>query len=114
MVWTQRRDPRCCWARGGAARAIAAALLELGVEVAVANRSAARAEALAGALPGLRVLAWEDREAAVADCALLVNASSAGMAGGAALDMDLAAAGAGMVAADIVYVAAADGAAGAG
>jgi len=89
---------------GGAARAIAAALMTRGVTVSVANRSAARADALAAALPGLAVVDWADREAALARCALLVNASSAGMAGGAALDMTLRAANDGMVVSDIVYV----------
>jgi shikimate dehydrogenase len=89
---------------GGAARAIAAALLELGVPVSVANRSAARAEALAAALPGLRVLDWEDRRAALADQALLVNTTSAGMQGAPALEMDFGAAGAALAVADIVYV----------
>ena len=39
---------------GGAARAVAAALLAEGVRVTIANRTAARAEQLARDLPGLR------------------------------------------------------------
>ncbi len=89
---------------GGAARAIAAALLDLGAAVTVINRSRARADALAGALPGLRVVDWEDRDRAVGGCALLVNASAAGMAGAGALVIDLAGAAPGAVVADIVYV----------
>jgi shikimate dehydrogenase len=89
---------------GGAARAIAAALLDLGVPVSVANRSAARAEALAAALPGLRVLDWDDRHAALADQALLVNTTSAGMQGAPALEMDFGAAASALAVADIVYV----------
>ena len=41
---------------GGAARAIAAALQDRGVPVTVCNRSPARAEALAAALPGVQTL----------------------------------------------------------
>jgi shikimate dehydrogenase len=89
---------------GGAARAIAAALLDLGVQVAVANRTPARAAALGQALPGLQVLSWEQREAALADHALLVNTTSLGMHGAPPLALDLAAAPAGMAVADIVYV----------
>jgi shikimate dehydrogenase len=88
---------------GGAARAIAAALLDAGAEVAITNRTAARAEKLAGALPGLRVVAWEDRARAVAGAALLVNTTSLGMAGQAPLEMDLQHAPAALVVADIVY-----------
>ncbi len=89
---------------GGAARAIAAALLACGVAVAVTNRSADRAAALASALPGLGVLPWAGRNAALADHALLINTTSAGMAGLPALDIDLAGAPASMAVADIVYV----------
>lgn len=89
---------------GGAARAIAAALMELGVAVSVANRSLGRAAALAAALPGLGVVDWEDRHAAVGECALLVNTSAAGMLGGEALRMDLSRSADGLAVADIVYV----------
>ncbi len=89
---------------GGAARAIAAALMACGVAVTVTNRSADRAAALAAALPGLGVLPWAGRNAALADHALLINTTSAGMAGLPALDIDLAVAPASMAVADIVYV----------
>lgn len=88
---------------GGAARAVAAALLDAGAVVSVANRSRERAERLAEALPGLRVVGWEARGDALADQALLVNTTSLGMVGHGALSLDLARAGAGMAVADIVY-----------
>jgi shikimate dehydrogenase len=88
---------------GGAARAIAAALMAAGVQVSVCNRTRARAEALAAALPGITVVAWEDGSSAVADMSLLVNTTSLGMAGQAALNFDLARAPAGLAVADIVY-----------
>ena len=88
---------------GGAARAIAAALLDLGVPVTVANRSADRAAALAAALPGLGVLPWAER-ASLGGQALLVNTTVLGMAGQGALDLPLDRAPPGLVVADIVYV----------
>ncbi len=89
---------------GGAARAIAAALLAEGVAVTVTNRSAERAAALAAALPGLRTLAWDQRSVALADFALVVNTTSLGMAGQPPLALDLDAAPVGLAVADIVYV----------
>ncbi len=88
---------------GGAARAIAAALLDLGAPVTVANRSADRAAALAATLPGLRVLPWADRAAALGDQALLVNTTVLGMTGQDALDLPLDRAASGLVVSDIVY-----------
>lgn len=89
---------------GGAARAIAAALLALGVPVAVANRTGAHAQALARALPGLRLLDWSAREEALGEYALLVNTTPCGMDGRGALAMDLSRAHPTLAVADIVYV----------
>jgi shikimate dehydrogenase len=89
---------------GGSARAIAAALLAAGARVTVAGRTRARAEELAGLLPGLAVLDWQARDAALADAALLVNTTPLGMGGNPALDIDLGNAPAGLAVADIVYV----------
>jgi shikimate dehydrogenase len=89
---------------GGSARAIAAVLLELGIRVAVANRTSGRAERLAEDLPGLRVVGWEDRDAALADHALLINTTSLGMAGQPPLTIDFARGAASLAVADIVYV----------
>ena len=89
---------------GGGARAIAATLLNLGVPVSVANRTPARAEALAAQLPGLRVLDWDRRDAALADQALVVNATSLGMEHNPPLELDLARASDRLAVADIVYV----------
>ena len=87
---------------GGAARAIAAALLAEGVDVTVSNRSPWRADALAAAVPNLRAIPWQDRHA-LADVALLVNTTSLGMTGQPPLEMDLGSAPPGMVVCDIVY-----------
>ena len=88
---------------GGAARAVAAALLDAGAAVSVANRSRERAERLGESLPGLRVLDWPAREAALADQSLLVNTTSLGMTGHEALALDLTRARPDLAVADIVY-----------
>lgn len=72
---------------GGAARGVVAALLAAGAEVAVFNRTQARAEALASELSGnkgrLRRVQLEELAEAVRSTELLVQATSAGMAGAA-------------------------------
>jgi len=89
---------------GGAARAVAAALLDLGVPVSVANRTEARATALAQDLPGLRVVRWEDRSAALGAHALLVNATTLGLDGSGDPGLALDRAQPGLVVTDLVYV----------
>jgi shikimate dehydrogenase len=98
------QGPALLLGAGGAARAIAAALLASGVRVTVANRSILRAQALAASLPGIAVGAWHSRAEALADHALLVNTTSLGMMGQPQLDLDLSHAHAGLAVADIVYV----------
>jgi shikimate dehydrogenase len=88
---------------GGAARAIAAALLASGMQVSLCNRTRGRAEALAQALPGLTVLDWDAAPEALHDKSLLVNTTSLGMQGQEALVLDLSSAPAGLAVADIVY-----------
>ena len=89
---------------GGAARAIAAVLLDAGANVTIANRTHDRAEQLAAALPGLRVVSWSHRADALADHHLLVNTTSLGMSGHQPLDLDLSRATHDLAVADIVYV----------
>jgi len=89
---------------GGSARAVAAALLDAGAAVTVANRTRSRAETLASDLPGLRVAEWDARVAALADHALVVNTTPLGMVGNGPLDLDLSNAPATLVVADNVYV----------
>jgi shikimate dehydrogenase len=89
---------------GGAARAIAAALLDAGVAVTLTNRTAEHAEALARDLPGLRLLPWAQRDDALAGQALLINTTSLGMQGHPPLEIDLRRAAPEMAVNDIVYV----------
>ena len=89
---------------GGAARAVAAALLETGIPVTIANRTPEHAEALVHDLPNLRGLPWHRRGEALPDQALLVNATSLGMQGHPPLELDLVRASPTLAVADIVYV----------
>lgn len=89
---------------GGSARAVAAALQDAGAPVTVANRTRARAEALAQDLPGLHVVDWDARTAALADHALVVNATPLGMVGIDPLEIDLSRAPSSLAVADNVYV----------
>ncbi len=90
---------------GGAARAVAAALQDRGCEVFIANRTAARAEALVQALGAGMVLDWAEWPDRLGEMSLLVNATSLGMGGREDMDWAtlLQAGQAGLSVADIVY-----------
>ena len=88
---------------GGAARAILAALNEAGLkEIRLANRDRARAETLARSFPAV-VGDWADRDKILEGAGLLVNATSLGMTGQPALEIDLARLPATAIVTDIVY-----------
>ena len=89
---------------GGGARAIVAVLLQFGIPVTIANRTRERAEELAALLPGLNVIDWDDRDAALPGQSLLVNCTSLGMGQNPPLQIDLDRAAPGLSVADIVYV----------
>lgn len=90
---------------GGAARAVVAGLAERGLtRIRVANRTPARAEAVAALAPGVgAALAWDALPAALAEAGLLVNATALGMTGQPPLTLDLAPLPARAAVADIVY-----------
>lgn len=90
---------------GGAARAIAAVLLDAGApEVRIVNRTPARAAALANDIGGaITVAAWPDRAKALTGAALLINATSLGMKGKEPLDLDLGPLPKDAIVTDIVY-----------
>jgi len=91
---------------GGAARAVLKGLIDRGFsEIRLANRTFAKAQDLADTFgANIRAVAWEEREAMLDGCALLVNTTSLGMEGSPALDIDLAALPRHAVVTDIVYV----------
>ena len=103
---TKWRDaPALVLGAGGAARAIIAALHAAGIsEIRFTNRTRARAEALVYLAPGaVHIGDWEARHLMAAECGLLVNTTSLGMAGAASLDMRLDNLAAGATVSDIVY-----------
>ncbi len=89
--WEAARAPAVVLGAGGAARAVAVALLSAGVpELRLANRTHERAEALAKDIDSrIRIIPWEDRAQALAEAGLLVNATSLGMEGAPPLDLVL-------------------------
>jgi shikimate dehydrogenase len=103
--WNKAGRPVMVLGAGGAARAILHGLLEAGAsKILVANRTEARAKALAQSFgPRVSAVPWEDRNKALAGCGLLVNATSLGMTGKPPLPIDLSALPEDAIVADIVY-----------
>ena len=81
--WQAAAGPAVVLGAGGAARAVAVALLDAGApEVRLLNRTPDRARALADALGGpIHAVDWPERAAALAGATLLVNTTSLGMRG---------------------------------
>jgi shikimate dehydrogenase len=90
---------------GGAARAVIAALIEMGAaEIRLVNRTPGRAEELARMLGGpIRIEPWERRSRALEGAGLLVNTTTLGMAGQPAFEIDLEPLPREAVVSDIVY-----------
>jgi shikimate dehydrogenase len=91
---------------GGSAPAVIFGLLERKIEtVFVANRTAARAQALAERFgPRVQPVAWEAIEGLLPRANLLVNTTFLGMSGQPPLRLDLSGLAADSVVADLVYV----------
>lgn len=104
-LWRPAQGPAVVIGAGGAARAVCAALIDGGVcELRLVNRTGSRAEATAEHIGGpIRVYSWEEREKALEDAALLVNATTLGMTGGPPLELDLVRLPVTAVVNDIVY-----------
>jgi len=104
--WSGARGPAVIIGAGGAARAIAAALIEARApEIRVVNRTRARADALVSALGRpLAAVDWSQRADALKGAALLVNATTLGMQGAGALDLPLESLPKAALVNDIVYV----------
>ena len=95
-TWRAQRGPAVLLGAGGAARAVAVALLDAGVPaIRLVNRTVERAERLAEALRSLapdrsiEVIAWDQRSDALADANMLVNTTSLGMSGQSPLEIAL-------------------------
>jgi len=103
--WRGANGPAVVIGAGGAARAIAVALIDEGVpEIRVVNRTAARAAALTAEFgKPLVAVTWERRATALDGAALLVNATTLGMTGQPALALPLDALPKAAVVTDAVY-----------
>lgn len=104
--WDGSRRIALVLGAGGAARAIVHALAERGFgRIVIANRTLARAEALAAPYPRKAVAAGFDVvPALLAEADVLVNCTSLGMKGAPPLTLDLAGLRPEAVVTDIVYV----------
>jgi shikimate dehydrogenase len=105
-AWRAGNGPVVVIGAGGAARAVLVGLMEQGArEIRLINRTRSRAAALLADLGGpLTVLDWQQRNTALAGAAMLVNATSLGMAGEDALDISLAKLPHTALVSDIVYI----------
>jgi shikimate dehydrogenase len=90
---------------GGASRAVVFGLLERGIgRVVVANRTVARAQALADQFgPKVTPMAWQAIGDVLPRAGLLVNTTSLGMGGQPALDLDVGRLPSRAVVSDLVY-----------
>jgi shikimate dehydrogenase len=90
-LWRADAGPALVVGAGGAARAIVVALLDEGVpELRITNRSPEKAQAFRDAFGDrVTVVPWSERNAAMAGVSLLVNTTTQGMYGQAALDVVL-------------------------
>lgn len=104
--WRAGNGPAVIIGAGGSARAVIAALLEAGVpELLLVNRTTSRAEAVAGDFGNaVKPVSWQARSGALRNAALLVNATTEGMAGRPPLSLDLSELPPAAVVTDLVYV----------
>ncbi len=104
----EKLSPALILGAGGAARAIAVALADMGVaEIVFSNRTRERADRLAADLSQIvdtRATEWPPRLSRLAVTRLLINTTSLGMTGQPPLDLSLAGLMPHAVVTDIVYV----------
>lgn len=103
--WAPASGPAAVLGAGGAARAVIAALIEVGVpEIRIANRTRARADALRSDFGAkLTVQEWVQAGEMLAGCATVINTTSLGMVGKPELTVPLGALRPGMLVNDLVY-----------
>jgi shikimate dehydrogenase len=104
--WRVDAGPAVVIGAGGGARAVVYSLLDRGAhEIRIANRTPARADALAREFGGtVCPVDWDDRERALEGAALLVNTTSQGMMGQPALDLSLDRLPTSALVCDIIYI----------
>ncbi len=104
--WDRNLGKAAVLGAGGAARAVVYGLIERGVErIVVVNRTPRRAEALHERY-GARIHSarWDERNAAIDDAALVVNATTLGMTGEPDLALEVGRLPSDAIVADLVYV----------
>jgi shikimate dehydrogenase len=104
--WRADTGPIVVIGAGGGARAVLVSLIDQGArEIRLVNRTLARATALERDLGGpIKALPWEKRQAALEGAAMLINATSQGMAGAPPLDLSLDTFPPRALVSDIVYI----------
>jgi shikimate dehydrogenase len=104
-AWQPQSGPAVVFGAGGAARAVIAALIEVGVpEIRLANRTRARAEALRSDFGAkVHVHEWVQMPNLLDDAATVVNTTSLGMDGKAEFRVDLSRMNPRALATDLVY-----------
>ena len=104
--WNPTAGPAAILGAGGAARAVVAALIEVGVpEIRIANRTRPRADALRADFGArIQVHEWVQAGNMIEGCATVVNTTSLGMEGKPDLRVPLDALQPGMLVTDLVYV----------
>ncbi len=103
--WNAKAGPAVVLGAGGAARAVVASLLDVGVpEILISNRTRVRAEALKADFgKRLRVYDWVQAGNMLEDAATVVNTTSLGMMGKPSLRVPLDGLRKGALVTDIVY-----------
>jgi shikimate dehydrogenase len=104
--WRADAGPIMVIGAGGGARAVLVGLADRGAkEIRLINRSPERAKLLQQEFGApIMAVTWDDRHAALAGAAMLVNTTSQGMEGQPPLDIELAALPTSALVSDIVYV----------
>jgi shikimate dehydrogenase len=103
--WRADAGPAVVLGAGGGSRAVCYGLMQEGArEIRLVNRTYARAKAIADEFGGaIKPLHWEQRDNCVEGAAMVVNATSQGMAGQPALDIRLDRLAPAALVADIIY-----------
>ncbi len=104
--WRADAGPIVVIGAGGGARAVLVSLIDRGArEIRLVNRTPARAQALEKELGGpIRAEPWDDRHAALAGAAMLVNTTNQGMVGEPPLELALDRLPTGALVSDIIYI----------
>lgn len=103
--WQPNLGPAAVFGAGGAARAVVASLIEIGVpEIRIANRTRPRAEAIRADFgPKVRVFDWVQAANMLEGAATVINTTSLGMTGKQEFRVPLDAISRGAVVNDLVY-----------